>query len=129
MSVQIKRVHEPPAPDDGHRVLVDRLWPRGVSKCRARLDCWMKDIAPSNTLRQWFSHRRERWEEFRRAYWEELDAQRERLADLQKLAEQDKVTLLFAAKDEAHNNAVVLQQWLRRNAVTRSPPPGPGSAP
>lgn len=127
MTIRVKRIHEPPQPDDGCRVLVDRLWPRGISKRQAGLDAWMKDIAPSDGLRKWFNHRRDRWDEFRRAYLEELDAQRKRLADLQALAEQSNVTLLFAAKDESHNNAVVLQEWLRRNGSAEAGSPVPRS--
>lgn len=127
MTVRVKRIHAAPEPDDGYRVLVDRLWPRGISKQQARLDDWMKDIAPSDALRKWFNHRHERWEGFRRAYLEELDAQRERLADLEGMVKQGNVTLLFAAKDEAHNNAVVLREWLRRNAVSGSGSPTPSN--
>lgn len=115
MTVRIKRMYAPPHPDDGYRVLVDRLWPRGVSKRQARLDDWMKDIAPSDGLRKWFGHRRDRWEEFRRAYLEELEACPEQLAALQAMAQKGDVTLLFAAKDETHNNAVVIREWLSRN--------------
>lgn len=115
MTVRVKRIHAPPDPDDGYRVPVDRLWPRGISKREARLDAWMKDIAPSDGLRKWFNHRRDRWEKFRLAYLEELQAHREQLDALQAMAQEGDVTLLFAAKDETHNNAVVVREWLSRN--------------
>lgn len=113
MTICIKRVYEAPSPDDGHRVLVDRVWPRGMSKERAAVDEWLKDIAPSTGLRKWFGHRDERWEEFRAAYLEELDDHRETLEYLAGLARQGTVTLVFGAKNEAHNNAVVIRERLR----------------
>jgi uncharacterized protein YeaO (DUF488 family) len=93
---------------------VDRLWPRGLSKERARLDDWMKDIAPSDDLRKWFAHRVERWDAFRAAYLEELKGHAGRLEEIEKLARRGPVTLLFAARDEAHNNAVVIAEYLAR---------------
>lgn len=114
MSIKLKRVYDKPEKADGRRILVDRIWPRGMSKEQAALDDWMKDIAPSNELRKWFGHRSERWEEFRKAYLEELEQHRERLAALEELAGKETVTLLFAAKNESQNNAVVLREWLRR---------------
>lgn len=116
MNIKLKRIYDQPQEDDGRRILVDRIWPRGMSKQRAALDDWMKDIAPSDELRKWFGHQSERWEEFRKAYLEELAQHRERLAELQALAEKETVTLLFAAKDETQNNAVVIREWLSRNA-------------
>lgn len=112
MTVRVKRIYEPPADDDGTRILVDRIWPRGISREQAMLDEWMKDIAPSTGLRKWFGHRSDRWEEFRRAYLQELEQHAGRLAELQRLASRGDVTLLFAAKDESRNNAVVIRDRL-----------------
>ena len=109
-TIQTKRVYEDPAPDDGHRVLVDRLWPRGVSKERAHLDAWLRDLAPSTELRRWFGHDPERWAEFQKRYHKEL-ATPERQAALQTLADfaaEGSLTLLYAARDTEHNEALVL---------------------
>lgn len=116
MSIKLKRIYDEPCEGDGRRILVDRIWPRGLSKERAALDDWMKDIAPSAELRKWFGHRADRWQEFRAAYLEELEQHRERLAGLQRLAARETVTLLFAAKNETQNNAVVLREWLSRKS-------------
>ncbi|GLI38129.1 DUF488 domain-containing protein [Geobacter hydrogenophilus] len=110
--IRLKRIYDPPAPDDGTRILVDRLWPRGIAKDEARLDEWLKEIAPSNELRKQFCHDPERWAEFRASYRRELGANAELLDRLRKLAREGTVTLLFAAKDEEHNNAVVLKELL-----------------
>ena len=107
--VKIKRVYEPANVEDGLRVLVDRLWPRGVSKERAKLDAWLKEIAPSDALRKWFSHDPARWDEFRARYSEELQRNSSALTKLKEMAETGTVTLLFAARDEAHNEAVVIR--------------------
>jgi uncharacterized protein YeaO (DUF488 family) len=107
----IKRAYEPPAPEDGWRVLVDRLWPRGVSKARLRLDAWVRDVAPSTELRKWFNHDPDRWDEFVRRYRAELRAP-EREALLSELAERARhgtVTLIYGARDTEHNEAAVLQ--------------------
>ncbi len=119
MNIRLKRVYESPHENDGRRILVDRIWPRGMSKAKAALDDWMKDIAPSNELRKWFDHRDERWDEFRRAYLAELDQHGDRLAELESLAKRETVTLLFAAKDEHRNNAVVIREWLCRRGARR----------
>ncbi len=110
--VEIKRVHEPATAGDGVRVLVDRLWPRGVSKEAAGLDEWFKDLAPSPQLRKWFNHDPERWNEFQRRYRSELDKRTARVDVLAALGDTKKLTLLYAAKDEAFNNAVVLCDYL-----------------
>jgi uncharacterized protein YeaO (DUF488 family) len=112
MPVQTKRIYEDPEPEDGTRVLIDRLWPRGVSKEDAALDCWIKDIAPSDELRQWFDHDPERWEEFRERYRHELTHQQDIIDELRELADEEAVTLLYAAKDDDHNNAIILQEVL-----------------
>jgi uncharacterized protein YeaO (DUF488 family) len=110
--IRIKRAYDPPRADDGERILVDRLWPRGATKESIRLSSWLKDIGPSTELRKWFGHDPSRWEEFRKRYGRELHRPEQR-AMLQDLAERSRrgvVTLLFAAKDEARNNAVVLKE-------------------
>jgi uncharacterized protein YeaO (DUF488 family) len=115
--VKIKRAYEPPDPKDGMRVLVDRLWPRGLSRDAATIDAWLKDVAPSDGLRRWFNHDPSRWGEFRRRYHEEL-ADCDALAELQQALESvPKATLLFAARDVAHNNAVVLREELARRST------------
>ncbi|TPI38690.1 DUF488 domain-containing protein [Mesorhizobium sp. B3-1-9] len=106
--IAVKRVYEPPAKADGQRVLVDRIWPRGVSKKDAELTLWLKDIAPSDALRKWFGHEPERWAEFQKRYRAELDANGDAVAELRALLGRGKVTLLYGAHDEAHNNAVAL---------------------
>ncbi len=111
--VKLKRIYDEPAADDGKRILVDRLWPRGISKDKARIDEWLKEIAPSDELRKWFGHDPARWEEFRERYRQELEAKAELVAGLRELAAEGTVTLLFAAKDEEHNNAVVLKEMLK----------------
>lgn len=114
---QIKRIYDPPAPDDGARVLVDRLWPRGVSKERAALDDWLKDIAPSTDLRRWFHHEQAHFQVFAQKYREELARIPAAQAAVQKLlalAKSGRVTLLYAAKDPAINHAIVLQGYLQQ---------------
>jgi uncharacterized protein YeaO (DUF488 family) len=108
-NVRLKRAYEPVDAADGTRVLVDRLWPRGVSKVDAVLDQWMKEIAPSTELRKWFGHDPDRWEEFCRRYSEELHQNAELLSQLRSLARQGPVTLVYSAHDEVHNDAIVLR--------------------
>lgn len=115
MSVRLKRVYENAANADGYRVLVDRIWPRGVSKDAARLNAWRKELAPSSELRKWFGHDPQKWEDFKKRYFRELDDHPEDVEDLAKLARERRVTLLFGAKDEEHNNAVALREYLERN--------------
>jgi uncharacterized protein YeaO (DUF488 family) len=110
--VQIKRVYEPPEKDDGARVLVDRLWPRGLSKEHAALALWLKEIAPSEELRKWFGHDPARWKEFVHRYRAELKHNQTALAQLHDLAKHGRVTLLYAAHDHEHNNAVALAAYL-----------------
>jgi uncharacterized protein YeaO (DUF488 family) len=114
MDIRLKRAYEPAAPGDGYRVLIDRLWPRGVSRRQARLDGWEKELAPSTELRQWFGHKPGRFEEFRRRYVEELRGQRRRLTALRRSAREGTLTLVYGAKDAEHNDAVVLAEVLRR---------------
>jgi uncharacterized protein YeaO (DUF488 family) len=113
MTLRIKRAYEPPAPEDGLRVLVDRLWPRGLQKSAARIDRWMKEAAPSDGLRRWFAHRPERFAEFRRRYAAEL-AGNPALGELRALGRGRPVTLLYGARDPKLNQAVVLLDLLRR---------------
>jgi uncharacterized protein YeaO (DUF488 family) len=108
----LKRAYEPAAPEDGYRILIDRLWPRGVSKDKAALDEWMKEIAPSTELRKWFGHDPRRWREFQRRYRAELRARTEELDHIRHLAKAGHVTLVYSAHDEQHNDAVVLQNVL-----------------
>lgn len=110
---RIKRVYEAPSLIDGERVLVDRLWPRGLSKEVAHVDRWMKELAPSTRLRKWFAHDPAKWDEFRRRYAAELDAQAEAVAELRKLARKGPVTILFGAKDAIHSNAAALLEYLK----------------
>ena len=114
MTIQVKRAYDPPAPRDGCRILVDRLWPRGLSKVRAAVDQWLREVAPSTDLRRWFAHDRTRWAEFKRRYSAELDAPAalEAVARLRSLAADGDITLLYAATDDLHNNAVVLREYL-----------------
>ena len=114
MSIQIKRAYEPASPDDGLRVLIDRLWPRGVSRNNARIDAWIKELSPSAELRRWFGHEPRRFEEFRRRYVEELRDERPRLTALRRRARGGRVTLVYSAHDTEHNDAVVLAEILRR---------------
>lgn len=111
-NIRLKRAYEPPAAEDGTRVLVDRLWPRGVKKSAAAIDLWMKDIAPSAELRRWFAHDPLRWPEFRRRYEDELRRKPESVAALRALAAKGRLTLVFAARDTARNDAVVLRDLL-----------------
>ena len=112
MRVKIKRVYEPPDERDGKRILVDRLWPRGLSKQSAKIDLWLKDIAPSTQLRTWFGHDPGKWVDFQKRYRAELREDYEALAILKSEVAQGPVTLLYGAKDEEHNQAVVLQNIL-----------------
>jgi uncharacterized protein YeaO (DUF488 family) len=113
--VRLKRAYDRVAPGDGYRVLVDRLWPRGVSKERARLDEWARELAPSAELRTWFGHDPERFAEFERRYRAELAAHGEKVDELRRRAREGTVTLVYAARDEEHNDAVVLAELLREH--------------
>lgn len=110
--IRIKRAYHPPSHDDGVRVLIDRLWPRGVKKEALALDQWAKKLSPSTELRQWFGHDRARWQEFRQRYAQELGPHAELLETLRTLARKGTVTLVYGSHDEAHNNAVALREFL-----------------
>ena len=111
-SIKVKRVYDDSSAEDGIRILVDRLWPRGLKKEAARLDDWLKEIAPSNELRKWFGHDPDRWEEFKARYFHELERQNEAINKIREKASSSTVTLLFAARDETYNNAVALREYL-----------------
>ena len=113
-TIKLKRVYEAPAASDGTRVLVDRLWPRGIAKDKAKVDLWLKDIAPSDELRKRFHGHPEDWDDFRKAYAAELKEAGEAVKELRGHLRKGPVTLLYAARDEEHNNAVALKQWLAR---------------
>ncbi len=110
--IRVKRIYEAATKNDGKRFLVDRLWPRGVARDAARLDGWFKEVAPSDALRRWFGHDPTKWEEFRRRYFTELDRRPEAYRPLLEAAQAGTITLLFGAKDEEHNNAVALRDFL-----------------
>ncbi len=112
MSIAIKRAYADAASSDGQRVLVDRLWPRGISKEKAAIDEWCRDIAPSNELRKWFGHDPAKWSEFRERFRAELDANADAWKPLLERARKGKLTLLYSARDEQHNNAVVIREYL-----------------
>ncbi|MDX8479965.1 DUF488 domain-containing protein [Mesorhizobium sp. VK24D] len=114
--IAVKRVYEAPEKTDGQRVLIDRIWPRGVAKKDAELTLWLKEIAPSDELRKWFGHDPERWAEFQKRYRAELDRNEAAVTQLRGLLHEGKVTLLYGAHDEAHNNAVALAGYLRTHA-------------
>lgn len=120
-NVRLKRAYDPPAAADGARILIDRLWPRGIKKADAAIDRWLKELAPSTELRRWFGHEVERWPEFRRRYRAELDRHRELVEELRALARQQRLTLVYGAKDEAHNDAVVLGELLAEPASAGPP--------
>jgi len=120
MKIGIKRVYDPPEPEDGQRILVDRLWPRGVSRQKASVDAWLKSIAPSDALRKWFQHEPEKWERFQTRYISELESNPQALKELEDLLERGRVTLLYAARESRYNNAVVLKRFLEEREVGES---------
>ncbi len=111
-NVRLKRIYEPASEEDGKRILVDRLWPRGMTKARARLDRWIREVTPSDELRTWFDHDSKRWETFRQRYRAELAGQSDTLSELRQQAREGPITLLYAAKDQAHTHAMVLRNVL-----------------
>ncbi len=113
--IKLKRVYEKVESSDGYRILVDRIWPRGVSKNKAKIDLWLKDIAPSDELRKWFGHKDERWKEFKKKYKEELKGKKHLIEQIKELEKKHKtITLIYSAKDEKRNNAVVLLENLKK---------------
>ena len=119
--VRLKRAYEPPAASDGTRVLIDRLWPRGVRKDAAALDLWLKDIGPSTELRKWFGHEPSRWAEFRRRYADEIAQKPQLLAQLRDIARQGVLTMVYSAHDEQHNDALVLQELILHPPTATGP--------
>lgn len=122
MSFEVKRAYEPAAGKDGRRILVDRVWPRGLSKDELHLDGWYRELAPSTQLRKWFGHDPERWADFRKRYTSELkrDEVRERLKELAAMGKRGRVTLVYGARDEKHNQAIVLRDYLKQLTAKRS---------
>jgi uncharacterized protein YeaO (DUF488 family) len=116
MSIKIKRVYDEPDKTDGTRILVDRLWPRGLTKAKADVDLWLKDIAPTTELRKWYGHDPEKWTEFKKRYREELKKNPQPVALLKREVEEGPVTLVYGARDEEHNEALVLQKLLKPKA-------------
>ncbi|MGH7289369.1 MAG: DUF488 domain-containing protein [Myxococcota bacterium] len=121
MDIQTRRAYDPPARGDGYRVLVDRVWPRGVSKDDLDLDEWRKEIAPSTRLRQWFGHDPDRWQGFQKRYFTELGEKQDAVRELVKRARQGRITLVYGARDPDHNQAVALSAYLRARAAGRQP--------
>ena len=118
--IRIKRTYDQPTSADGRRILVDRLWPRGMTKEALAMDAWLKDVTPSTGLRQWFGHRPERWDEFRRRYERELDANIDAWEPIVEASTKGVVTLLYSAQDVAHNHAIVLRDYLARRGRRRA---------
>lgn len=114
MKIAIKRVYEKPTKADGKRILVDRLWPRGLTKEKAAIDLWLKDIAPTTDLRKWFGHDPDKWKEFQKRYRQELKKNKEQVSLLDEQLKNNVVTLVYGAKDEEHNEALVLKEWVSR---------------
>ena len=121
MEITTKRIYEQPLQSDGYRVLVDRLWPRGMSKENACIKLWAKELAPSGDLRKWFGHREERWEAFKALYWQELQNNAAGVKEFEKeTAGHDKITLLYAAKDQEHTHALILEKYLQKFLKNRN---------
>lgn len=114
MDIEIKRVYENPSENDGKRILVDRLWPRGLTKKKAKVDLWLKDIGPTTELRKWFKHDPEKWEEFKTRYTDELKNNKDQVSLLKNEIKKGVVTLLYGAKDQSHNEALVLKEELKK---------------
>lgn len=117
MKIILKRIYEQPSQSDDTRILVDRLWPRGISKTKAKLDLWFKDIAPSTDLRKWFSHDPKKWAGFKRKYIAELKANKAVVEELRQIVKNKNVTLLYGAKDEEHNEAIVIKEFIKKKSV------------
>lgn len=116
MTIKLKRVYDKPEAGDGVRILVERLWPRGLSKEDAKVDIWLKDVAPSTELREWFSHDQSKWEEFKRRYYRELDRNRDALKQLSEIAEKSDATFVYGSKEERYNSAAALKEYLEKLA-------------
>jgi uncharacterized protein YeaO (DUF488 family) len=118
MPISFKRVYEKPGLKDGKRILVERLWPRGLKKDEAKIDEWLREVAPSTELRKWFGHDPAKWDEFKERYWKELDKKNDIISKLAKERRGNKVTFVFAAKDQQHNNAVALKEYIENQLKT-----------
>jgi uncharacterized protein YeaO (DUF488 family) len=116
--IKIKRIYDAPSDDDGSRILVDRLWPRGLSKERAKVDLWLKEIAPSNELRKWYAHDPEKWAEFRKKYFKDLDMKKELINQIVRKMKEGDVTLLYSSKEEKINNAAALKEYIIEYGTT-----------
>lgn len=114
MFIRLKRAYDEPEESDGYRILVDRIWPRGVSKEELQLDEWMKEVAPSDELRKWFDHDPEKFDEFRKRYYQELDSNSESVSQLATMARDQDITLIYGAKDREYNQAIVLKEYLKK---------------
>jgi uncharacterized protein YeaO (DUF488 family) len=114
MKIQIKRAYEPPSPGDGYRVLVDRVWPRGITRESLQVDAWLKDLAPSTALRKWFAHEPEKWKAFKQRYFTELDEHAEEIRKLVHSAGAGGLTLVYAARNEKFNNAAAMKKYIER---------------
>jgi uncharacterized protein YeaO (DUF488 family) len=121
MNIQIKRVYEHPDKDDGMRILVDRLWPRGLTKKKASVDLWLKDIAPSTELRKWFAHDPDKWKKFRGRYQTEIRNNHDLIKALKQKAREGTITLIYGARDQKHNEALVLKQFLEKGEQRSAP--------
>jgi len=115
--MRIKRTYDAPDKEDGYRILVDRLWPRGVAKEKAKVDLWLKEIAPSDELRKWFAHDPTKWEEFKKRYAKELETKQDLVKEIEQTTKKGTVTLLYSAKDSEHNNAVALKAYLEKGGA------------
>ena len=118
MPISLKRVYEKPGLKDGKRILVERLWPRDLKKDEAKIDEWLREVAPSTELRKWFGHDPAKWDEFKERYWKELDKKKDIISKLAKERLENKVTFVFAAKDQQHNNAVALKEYIENQLKT-----------
>jgi uncharacterized protein YeaO (DUF488 family) len=112
MQISTKRAYEKPGKQDGMRVLVDRIWPRGIGKDEAHIDRWLKDVAPTTELRKWFNHEPQKWKEFKNKYFQELEGKSEALEELLEMVHGGRITLVYGAKDQQHNNAIALKEYL-----------------
>ncbi|HEY4155078.1 MAG TPA: DUF488 domain-containing protein [Puia sp.] len=122
INISIKRVYAPPDEKDGTRILVDRLWPRGLTRERAKVDLWLKEIAPSTNLRKWFGHEPDKWTGFKERYIRELNINKESVSILKERLKKGPVTLVYGAKDELHNDAVCIKEWLSHSSLEQSLP-------
>ena len=110
--IRLKRVYEQPSHDDGERILVERLWPRGLTKAAAKVDLWLKEVSPSPGLRKWFAHDQSKWDQFKKRYWKELASQDEAISLLRGKARKGAITFIYAARDEQHNSALLLKEFI-----------------